>query len=137
MWLKTGQSVTVERVFSQDDFDRFAALSGDDNPIHVDAEFAATTRFGKTVSHGMLLYALIDGLLAGVLPGAVALEQELIFPAPTYTGEELTARLEALEVRDGGRLARLGATVTKRDGTVVCQGTSLVVLPLSEAGAVQ
>ena len=54
--LEIGQSAIAERVFSQSDFDRFAALSGDDNPIHVNPEFAARSRFGRPVCHGMLLY---------------------------------------------------------------------------------
>lgn len=127
--LKVGQTSTAKRIFTQEDFDKFAALSGDDNPIHVDAEFAASTRFGKTVSHGMLLYAMIDSLLASRLPGATRLEQELMFPNPTYAGEEVTATLEALEVQTQERLARLSTTITKRDGTIVCQGAALVRLP--------
>ena len=55
----TGRVATFERVFSQTDYDRFAALTGDDNPIHVDPEFAATTRFGRTLCHGMHLFATL------------------------------------------------------------------------------
>ena len=52
---------------TQDAFDRFAALSGDDNPIHVDPDFSARTRFGRTVSHGMLIYSRVWAL-AGRTP---------------------------------------------------------------------
>ncbi len=61
--MQVGQVESVNRVFSQTDFDRFAALSGDDNPIHVDAEFSARTRFGRTVAHGMLLYSIACSVL--------------------------------------------------------------------------
>ncbi len=53
--LQVGQIESVKRVFSQTDFNRFAALSGDDNPIHIDPEFSAKTKFGQTVAHGMFL----------------------------------------------------------------------------------
>ncbi|MGZ3427312.1 MAG: MaoC/PaaZ C-terminal domain-containing protein, partial [Polyangia bacterium] len=51
--------VSARRRVTQADFDRFARLSGDDNPIHVDAAFAARTRWGKTLAHGMMLYSLV------------------------------------------------------------------------------
>ncbi len=63
MQLEIGQTASFNRVFRQADFDRFAALSGDDNPIHVDAGFAAKTHFGRTVCHGMLLYSAICQVL--------------------------------------------------------------------------
>ena len=76
----------IERdlVLQQSDFDRFAALSGDHNPIHVDPDYAAATRFGATVPHGMLLFTAVRGLIAGHYPGADLETQELMFPAPAW-----------------------------------------------------
>ena len=74
---KIGKIVTSSRTFTQADFDQFAALSGDDNPIHVDPDYAATTRFGSTVAHGMLLYGVICGLIDEDFPGSTE-----IFPLP-------------------------------------------------------
>ena len=72
MEIKPGAIATFCRTFTQRDFDRFAALSGDDNPIHVDPAFAARTRFGRTVCHGMLLYSTICRALTDELgPGFV------------------------------------------------------------------
>jgi acyl dehydratase len=73
----------------QADFDQFAALSGDANPIHVDPEFAARTGFGRTVAHGMLLYSCVWALMAASRPGARHVRQTLMFPAPAYADEEL------------------------------------------------
>ncbi|MBL6430422.1 MAG: hydratase [Alphaproteobacteria bacterium] len=73
----------------QADFDRFAALSGDDNPIHVDPAFSARTRFKRTVSHGMLLYSRLWALIQTRWPGRRHAVQELMFPNPAYAGEEL------------------------------------------------
>lgn len=124
-----GQVFATERVFSQADFDRFAALSGDDNPIHTDPAFAARTRFGRTVSHGMLLYGVICAALAQFAPGALQCDQELIFPAPTYTGEPIGVRLQVIAVEPAARRARLETLITKADGTVVCQGRTTVEWP--------
>lgn len=124
--LQPGQVVTVKRIFSQEDFNRFAALSGDDNPIHVDPQFSARTRFGRTVSHGMLLYGVICGALSEHFPGAVQLEQDLMFPHPTFAGEEITVRIEVLETGPEKESARLATVVTKATGETVCQGQTVV-----------
>jgi acyl dehydratase len=111
----------LERRFSQDDFDRFARLSGDANPIHVDPQFAAGTRFGRTVAHGMLLVSVLRGLVAHLAPGARVVEQAIMFPAPTFAEEpviftaNVTGRTAGsvtveLEVRRAG------------DGVVTCRG---------------
>lgn len=75
---------------SQADFDAFARLSGDDNPIHVDPEFSSRTRFGRTVSHGMLLYTRLFGHLRELYPERRHSVQTLMFPNPSYADEELT-----------------------------------------------
>ncbi|MCF8197311.1 MAG: MaoC family dehydratase N-terminal domain-containing protein [Sulfuritalea sp.] len=83
-----------QRVLLQADFDRFARLTGDDNPIHCDPEFAAKSHFGATVAHGMLLYSCIcKALTEQIGPGVVQLEQTLMFPNPTYSGDRLTVTL--------------------------------------------
>lgn len=127
--LQVGQIESVERVFRQTDFDRFAALSGDDNPIHVDPEFSAQTKFGRTVAHGMFLYSVVCGVLGTRLPGpgTMQLEQELMFPSPTYVGEEITIHLEVTKAGEG--LADLNTVVIRPDGSVGLQGRTLVRLP--------
>lgn len=124
--MQLGQTVTVERVFAQEDFNRFAALSGDDNPIHVDPAFSVRTRFGRTVSHGMLLYGTICGALSTHFPGMRQLEQELMFPNPTFVGEAVTVRLEVVEVWPAARVARLKVLITKASGETTCEGQTLV-----------
>jgi acyl dehydratase len=129
--MQVGQIQTVQRIFSQGDFDRFAALSGDDNPIHIDPEFSAQTKFGQTVAHGMLLYSTVCAALNTRLPGpgTLQLRQELMFPNPTYTGEEITIRLEVTETQPAHGLLRLSTTVVKPGGAVGLQGQTLVRLP--------
>lgn len=106
---------------TQAEFDAFARLSGDDNPIHVDPAFSARTRFGRTVSHGMLIYARLWALLIAQRPGAVQRVQNLMFPAPSFAGEPL--RLELRETGDG----QIGMSATRlTDAVIVLQGTAEV-----------
>ena len=130
MELKPGAVAILQRTFSQRDFDRFAALSGDDNPIHVDPEFARRTRFGRTVGHGMLLYSTICRALTDALgPGFAQREQELMFVTPTYTGEEVAVRLAITALNPEHGLADLSTVITRPDGSIACQGRTLVDLP--------
>src|SRR5512147_903509 len=123
-----GQTFTTTRTFTQDDFNRFAALSGDDNPIHVDPEFSARTKFGRTVAHGMLLYGVICGTVSAHFPGAQQLGQDLRFPSPTYTDEEITIQLMVKDVNEAEGTARIEATITRPSGQVTCEGTMVVRL---------
>jgi acyl dehydratase len=106
---------------TQAEFDLFAALSGDDNPIHVDPDFSARTRFGRTVSHGMLIYSRAWALMRKRWPAARHAGQTLMFPNPAFAGEALTIRIAP---DDGGDLA---VTVRRdADGEIVLQGTCAV-----------
>ncbi len=130
MNIHVGQVESVRRTFGQADFDRFAALSGDRNPIHVDPAFAARTSFGATVAHGMLLYGTVCGVLGTRFPGVLQLKQELKFPSPTYAGEEVTIQVEAAEVWPAEGLADLTTVVVRPDGSVGLEGRTLVQLPV-------
>ncbi|MCG8507542.1 MAG: hypothetical protein MI755_23260 [Sphingomonadales bacterium] len=115
----TAAEDTIERTLTQADFDAFARLSGDDNPIHVDPDFSAQTRFGRTVSHGMLLFTILCGLADKLVPGARLASQSIMFPAPTFAGEPMrfSARITK---RDGNRTSVEMASARVADGTVTC-----------------
>ena len=100
-----GTKAECRRVLLQSDFDRFARLTGDDNPIHCDPVFAAKSHFGATVAHGMMLYSCICKALAELIPGpgAVQLEQSLMFPNPAFVNDPITVRL-TVEGNPGGVL---------------------------------
>lgn len=126
---KIGQKKRTTHMFIQADFDTFAELSGDDNPIHVDPEFSARTSLGRTAAHGMLLYGVICGFLSRTYPGAVQLSQQFMFPAPTFTGEELIIQSEVLEVLREERSARLATTITDPRGQLTCDGQTDLFWP--------
>ncbi|MCT4656174.1 MAG: MaoC/PaaZ C-terminal domain-containing protein [Cohaesibacter sp.] len=121
-----GDKQTKLFCFSQQDFNAFADLSGDDNPIHVDPDFSAKTRFGKTVSHGMLLYSHLWGMIQLAYPGAVQMEQVIKFPAPTFTEEEVLFEIEITEVDDKGQLHLITRASTPSRGTVGLEGASVI-----------
>lgn len=113
--------LVIDHVFAQDDFDRFAALSGDANPIHVDAGFAARTRFGRTVAHGVLLETVLRGLADRLAPGLRVVEQALRFSAPTFADEPMC--FEAWEDKAAADRMRLGLRISRTgDGTLTCDG---------------
>lgn len=117
-----GERFSVSHQYSQADFDRFAALTGDDNPIHVDPAFAAGTPFGRTVAHGMLLYSLVRRVLGERLPPHRELQQDLRFEAPTFSGE--TVEME-IEIGTGaGGIITVRTDIRKPDGRYGCRGTA-------------
>jgi len=109
---------------AQADFDRFARISGDDNPIHVDPAFAARTRFGRTVAHGMFLSSILWSMIRRHLPQTGRqLSQELKFPNPAFAGEALrfTARVENIPA---DRVALAFTVIRVTDSTVTCEGNT-------------
>lgn len=131
MTVRIGQVASLKRSFTQSDFDRFAALSGDDNPIHVDPEFSVHSKFGRTVAHGMFLYSVVCGVLGTRLPGpgTLQLEQELMFPTATFTGEEVEVRVEVTQAQPAENLVELTTLVLRPDGNPGLQGRTRVRLP--------
>ncbi|MCZ0735268.1 MaoC/PaaZ C-terminal domain-containing protein [Phreatobacter sp. AB_2022a] len=121
--ITTGPLFSETRSLSQADFDLFARISGDDNPIHVDPAFCARTRFGRTVSHGMLIYAVLWGLMRRHLPAGRQTAQSLMFPAPAFADEPLVFSATVLRAsRDTTDLALQVMRVA--DGETVCAATA-------------
>lgn len=109
---------------SQAEFELFARISGDDNPIHIDADFSHATRFGRPVAHGMFLYTLIWARLRREYPTARALSQELKFPNPAYANEDLEFNMAGTGV--GRRLAVETRVQRKADGAIVCEAKTML-----------
>jgi len=125
--MKRALTASIERSFSQADFDLFARLSGDSNPIHVDPAFAARTRFGHTVAHGLLLCSVLRGLIEKLLPGGQLLDQKVMFPAPTFAGERMCFTVTVTDMNDSGSEVNL-EVARVADGTVTRQGQGKVAI---------
>lgn len=115
---------------SDDDIKVFARISGDDNPVHVNDNYAKGTMFGGRIAHGMLVAGLISAVLGTKLPGpgAIYLSQQLRFISPVRPGDEVTARAKVSEwdpVR--GRVTLL-TEVVNHDGVAVISGEAKLVM---------
>ena len=109
----------------------FVTLSGDRNPIHRDAAFAASTSFGEPIAPGMLTDALIASVIGSELPGpgCIYLSQTLKFLRPVRLGDTITARVEVVEtVRDRNRI-RLRTECANGAGEFVLVGEAWVMPP--------
>ena len=123
-----GARASVERVFSQEDVETFARLSGDDNAIHLDPAAARSAGFEGTIVHGTLVMGLFSRLLGTQLPGpgTVYLGQELRFSRPVYPGATVRAHVEVTAVREDKPVITL-RTWAETD-EVVMDGTATVLL---------
>ena len=130
MKFNVGDSAEITKTIEQSDIDAFANVTGDHNPVHVDEEFAKTTRFRGRIAHGMLTASLISAVLANHLPGegSVYLSQTLQFVAPVFPGDEITARVTVLEIREAKPIVKLETVcVNQRDETVI-RGEATVLI---------
>lgn len=108
----------------------FAALTGDNNPVHLDDAYAATTRFGRRIAHGMIAAGLISAALANDLPGpgTVYLSQSLQFKAPVYPGDTITTTVEVKSVRPDKPIATLSTVCKNQGDIVVLEGEAVVLI---------
>lgn len=97
--LEVGQTFTVDRLITAQDVQTFADVTGDDNPLHIDEEFAAATRFGKPIVHGVLLLGIISKVLGRDFPGpgsvAVSISSKFVRPVPV--GSTITVEVRVAE----------------------------------------
>ena len=129
MNFNVGDSAEITKTIEQTDIDAFARVTGDHNPVHVDEEFAKTTRFGRRIAHGMLTASLISSVLANKLPGegSVYLGQSLQFVAPVFPGDEITARVTVKEVREDKPILKLETICMNQRDEIVIRGEATVL----------
>jgi 3-hydroxybutyryl-CoA dehydratase len=128
--LKIGDSAETAHTVTEADLIAFAQVSGDTNPVHLDADYAAATPFGERIAHGMLAAAYISAVMGTKLPGpgVVYLTQSLKFRRPVKIGDAVVARVtvEALDARRGWATLK---TVCEVGGKAVLDGEAMVVVP--------
>ena len=124
-----GATASLSKTIRSEDLRLFAEVSLDTNPVHFDETFAATTRFGGIIAHGMIPAGLISAVIGTKLPGpgTIYLGQTLQFKRPVRVGDTLTATVEVSEVREDKAIATLATTVTNQHGEVVVAGEAKVL----------
>jgi 3-hydroxybutyryl-CoA dehydratase len=126
-----GLSASLTKTVSDEDVQAFAALSLDDNPVHLDEEYAKTTRFGGRIAHGMLAASLISAVIGTRLPGygTVYLSQTLTFKGPVRLGDTITATATIKAVRPDKPIVTLETVVHNARGELVLTGEAVVLAP--------
>jgi len=127
--LTIGGKATRTQAITDEMIRTFATLTGDTNPVHLDDAYAAATRFGRRIAHGMIAAGLISAALANDLPGpgTVYLSQTLNFKAPVYPGDTITATIEVKALHASKPIATLATTCANQDGVVVLEGEAVVL----------
>jgi len=126
--MRTGDSASRSRTISARDIELFTELTGDENPLHYDADLARRSRFGGIVVQGGVTSGLLNAVVAEELPGpgSVFLSVDWRFRAPVRPGDVITARVEVTSVREDKPVTGLATTITNQDGVVVLEGTAVV-----------
>jgi len=126
--LTVGMAAERTRLVSDELVRRYAELTEDFNPVHVDDAAAARTMFGGRIAHGMLSGGLISAVLGMDLPGpgAIWLKQEMKFMRPVMIGDTITTRVEVAELMPAKRRARLATTCTNQRGEPTLVGEALI-----------
>lgn len=127
--ITVGMSATIEKSVESADVELFARISGDVNPVHLDDEFAASTRFGKRIAHGLLVASYISAVLGTKLPGpgSIYLNQSLRFLHPVYLGDVITAEATVVNVRNDKPIITLSTKCRNQDGELVLDGEAVLL----------
>ncbi|GLS13110.1 MaoC family dehydratase [Hydrogenophaga electricum] len=127
--LQPGMSATFSKTITEADIMMFAGVSGDTNAVHLNEEFAATTRFGGRIAHGFLTASVISAAVANRLPGpgTVYLGQQLRFKAPVKPGDTVHATVTVASV-DAAKARVMLSTICRVKGNVVIEGEATVMI---------
>ncbi|PCJ56228.1 MAG: enoyl-CoA hydratase [Planctomycetota bacterium] len=126
--VEVGDCASKTQTITSDMVDQFAKLTGDDNPIHLDEQYAKKTVFRKRVVHGVFQISLISALLATEMPGRGSIyhSQNTLFTAALFVGESVTARVEVIERLEATKQIRLKTTCMNDQNQLTMDGTAIV-----------
>ncbi|MCK5497525.1 MAG: MaoC family dehydratase [Hyphomicrobiaceae bacterium] len=132
--LSVGQEASLSNTVSGANIVAFAEISGDRNPVHLDADYAATTMFKERIAHGMLSAAYISAVFGMKLPGpgAIYMSQTLKFKAPVKIGDTVVTTVKVAELMPEKRRARFECVCTVNDKPVV-EGEAMLMVPACPA----
>jgi 3-hydroxybutyryl-CoA dehydratase len=125
--IKVGDSASCSTTIKESDIVNYAGITGDFNPVHMNAEYAKESIFKERIAHGMLVSGFISAVVGTQLPGpnAIYLGQNLSFKAPVKIGDTVTAQVTVLEKRDEKRIIKLKTTVINQRGEIVVDGSAV------------
>ena len=128
--LQPGDSASRTTTITDEMIRVFADLTGDTNPVHLDDTYAAGTRFGRRIAHGMIAAGLISATIANDLPGpgTVYLSQSLQFKAPVFPGDSITTTVAVKSARPDKPIVTLTTTCKNQNDVVVLEGEAVVLV---------
>ena len=134
--LEVGMEASFAKCVSESDIVAFAEVTGDKNPVHLDAGYAAKTIFKRPIAHGMLTAGYISAVFGMELPGpgAIYVSQTLNFRAPVRSGDRVVAKVRVMELYSAKRRARF-ACVCSVGATVVLEGEAVLMVPARPNGS--
>ena len=132
--LEVGMEASFAKTVSEADILAFAEVTGDKNPVHLDAAYAAKTIFNEPIAHGMLTAGYISAVFGMELPGpgAIYVSQTLNFRAPVMIGDRVVAKVRVMELYPAKRRARFEC-VCSVDGKPVLEGEAVLMVPARAA----
>ena len=132
--LSVGQEASLSKTVSEAEIVAFAEISGDKNPVHIDAQYAAGTMFKERIAHGMLSAAYISAVFGMKLPGpgAIYISQTLNFKAPVKIGDTVVTTVKVAELIPEKRRARFECICSVNSKPVV-QGEAVLMVPARPA----
>jgi acyl dehydratase len=124
--IKVNDTYTYDVRFNQPDVDTFARITGDNNPIHLDAEFAAKTIFGKPIVHGFYSASVFSMVFGTKFPGegTIYMYQDMKFLAPVFVEQPYKAKFEVLEVNTEKHIGVVKCILEDECGKTVIEGTA-------------
>jgi 3-hydroxybutyryl-CoA dehydratase len=130
MQLQIGDKFSATKQITDSVVRAFAELSGDYNPIHLDEEFAAQTRFGRRIAHGMISGALISAVLGNEFreKKIVYLSQTLKFVAPVFIDDTVTATATVAAIREDKPVVTIETVCANQKGETVVTGEGKIML---------
>ncbi|MBA3632629.1 MAG: MaoC family dehydratase [Acidobacteria bacterium] len=130
MNLKVGDTFSKSREVTDELVEKFAEVSGDYNPIHLDDEFAKNTRFGKRIAHGMLGGAFISAVLGYELSvrKIVYLSQTMKFVAPVFIGDTVTAKATVANIREDKPIVTVETVCENQNGEMLIKGEAVLMM---------
>ena len=128
--LKVGQKASLKKTITEEDLSHFIAITGDENPLHVDDTFAEQTFFGQRIAHGMLSASLFSTLVGMHIPGigAIYKSQTLEFSLPVFIGDTLCAWFEIVSIDIDAEEIVIKSWIENQDGDNVIEGKTVVSL---------